>query len=88
MKKINTRKEKLVERIALQRVELATNLQNLQRPFSMFDKGYAIAQKLRQQPKWLIGSALLVVFIFRKRLYAMMKRVPLLTVIRWWLLKV
>lgn len=83
MKQIIIRKKQLVERIALQRAELATVLQNLEQSFSIFDQGYGFAQEIRKHSLWVTSSCLLLALIFRKRVYAMIKRIPLLALCGW-----
>jgi hypothetical protein len=83
----SVRKNKLIERIAAQRVELSSVVQNLERPLGMLDKGLTFAQKLKHQPKLLLGLALLIAVILRKRFPALVKRAPILAIAQWWFLK-
>lgn len=83
----SARKNKLIERIAAQRIELSSIVQNLERPLGMLDRGFLFAQKLKHHPKFLLALAVLVAVVLRKRLPALIKRAPILAVAQWWFLK-
>ena len=85
LQKVIAQRAVLLQRIAQQRVELGILAQSLQRPASLFDKGYFLAQKIRLHPKLVLGSALLSLIVFRKHLPIARMSMTALTVARWWL---
>jgi hypothetical protein len=87
IQEVEARRTLLLERIAQQRGDLQTLTQSLARPLSFFDKGYAIAQKIRQQPKFTLAAALAAAFVLRKKLPSLKMGFALLKVARWWFSK-
>ena len=85
LQKVIARRAAIVQRIAQQRGELEMLAQSLQRPVSLFDKGYTLAQKIRQHPRLILGGVLLSLIVFRKRLPIAKISMTALTVARWWL---
>jgi hypothetical protein len=83
LQKVAARRAMLLQRIAQQRIELGELAQSLQGPASFFDKGYALAQKVRQHPILMWGSALLGLIVFRKRLSIAKMSVTALTLVKW-----
>lgn len=79
------RRATLLQRIAQQRIELGMLAQSLQRPTSLIDQGYTLAHKIRPHPKLVLGTALLSLIVFRKRLPITKMSVTALMVARWWL---
>jgi len=53
---IPAHKARLVERIAHQRVRLASQINNLQPLFSLADRGMAVAHTLRANPGWTAAA--------------------------------
>ena len=85
LQEVAARRATLLQRIAQQRVELGMQVQSLRRPASLFDKGYTFAQKIRQHPRLVLGTVLLSLIVFRKRLPITKMSVSALTIASWWL---
>ena len=85
LQQVATRRAVLLQRIAQQRTELAMLAQSLQRPASIFDKGYTLAQKIKQHPKLVSGIALLSMMFFRKHVPIVKLAASALTAVKWWL---
>ena len=85
LQEVAARRATLLQRIAQQRVELGMQVQSLRRPASLFDKGYTLAQKIRLHPRLVLGTVLLSLIFFRKRLPITKMSVSALTIASWWL---
>jgi hypothetical protein len=86
LQQLIARRTALVERIAQQRVDLAIQTQPFERPAGYFDKGYTLVQKIKQQPKLLLGAVTLGAILFHKRL-PIAKIMPLSLMLAKWLFK-
>ncbi len=87
LQKLATRRKALVERIAQQRADLAMLVNVFERPASYFDKSYAFAQKIKHQPKWVLGTALASAFVFRKCLPPAGLSAAFWKITQWWFAK-
>jgi len=83
--KLAARRAELVQRIAQQRNDIAILTHSLERPMSFFDKGYALVQKFKQQPKLVLAGALLFATAFRKPAFRI--SATLLAIAEWFILK-
>jgi hypothetical protein len=66
LKELSARRAKLIQRIDQQRNDISTLAHTFERPLSFFDKGYALMQKIKQQPKTLLIGTLIFAMVFRK----------------------
>ncbi len=76
------KRNKLLERIANQRAEVADITSELRRPLALADLGYSVIQQIKLHPYYFIGSALISVLVFRKKVSLIKKS---FIAIRWFL---
>ena len=69
LQKLVTRRAELIQRIEQQRDDIKTIAHSFERPISYFDKGYALIQKIKQQPKLVTIGALLFAVALRKPVF-------------------
>lgn len=67
LQQIVARRAALIERSTRQRAELETVCSRFQRPAAMFDKGYAMARKVKSHPGIMLGAAALLALVLAKR---------------------
>lgn len=65
--KIAARRVVLIERAAHQRAELEALCVKFKQPAALFDKGYAVASKVRAHPGIAMGAATVLALILIKR---------------------
>jgi YqjK-like protein len=83
LRKVETRRAELIQRIAHQRSDLAILTHSLEQPLSFIDKGYALVQKVKQQPKLVFLGTLLFAAAIRKPVIR--KSAVLLSMAEWFL---
>lgn len=67
LEQIAARRAALIERAAHQRAELGAVCSRFQRPAALFDKGYALAGKVKSHPGIAIGATAALSLILLKR---------------------
>jgi len=67
LEQIAARRAALIERAAHQRAELGAVCSQLQRPVAIFDKGYAVACKIKSHPGVVMGATAALALILIKR---------------------
>ena len=73
------KRKELLERIANQRAEVADITSELRRPLALADLGYSVIQQIKRHPYYFIGSALISVLIFRKKINIVKKGFKIFT---------
>lgn len=67
LEQIAERRRALIERAALQRSELGDVYRRFQHPAALFDKGYAMACRIKSHPGIALGAAAVLVLVLIKR---------------------
>lgn len=60
------RKQRLLDRIATQREQLAAGIEPLRRPLALADTLVQVGRGVKQQP-WIAGAAVFVLVVLRRR---------------------
>lgn len=58
---LGERRARLIELAALQRATLTAQMQPLQSPLALVDRGLATVRYVRQHPQWLLGGVVVLV---------------------------
>ena len=67
LEQIAARRAALIERAAHQRAEFAVACSQLQRPAAIFDKGYAVACRIKSHPSIAMGATAVLALILIRR---------------------
>jgi hypothetical protein len=67
LQQIAARRAALIDRAAHQRAELGDACSQFQRPAAMFDKGYAMARRIKSHPVLAIGAVAVLTLVLIKR---------------------
>ena len=67
LQQLAARRANLIDLAAQQRIKLGELSRQLERPASIFDKGYAVVRSVRSHPK-LVLAGFIAVFFLRKRI--------------------
>jgi hypothetical protein len=85
VKKIAVRRAFLLKKIAHQRTELKELSQSLAPLAKVYDRATNIARSIRQHPKLILGTTLILLFLSRKYLRFGQIGLATITAAKWWI---
>lgn len=85
LKTLMVRRNELIQQIARQRDDIALLTHSIEGPLRFVDQGYAILQKMKHQPKFVLAGTFLLAIVFHKPL--LRKSATIVAITQWFLLK-